>query len=133
MQGDRLKEPLLFVYGTLRPGCDEPMARWLGDAARPVGPAVAQGALYRVAAYPGFVPGVTGGVTGDLFALPDPEAVLAALDDYEECAAHFPQPHEYRRERLIVLGEHGPVEAWTYIYNRDVVGLERIESGDFLS
>src|SRR3546814_12945177 len=67
-----LNEPLLFVYGTLRPGCDDPMARWLRDAARHVGPAVAQGGLYRVAAYPGFVPGEAGDVAGDLFALADP-------------------------------------------------------------
>ncbi|EPR17028.1 gamma-glutamylcyclotransferase [Sphingobium indicum] len=133
MQRVCLNEPLLFVYGTLRPGCDDPMARWLRDAARHVGPAVAQGGLYRVAAYPGFVPGEAGDVAGDLFALADPGAVLAALDDYEECAAHFARPHEYRRERLTVRGENGPVEAWTYIYNRDVAGLERIESGDFLS
>ncbi|AEG49463.1 AIG2 family protein [Sphingobium chlorophenolicum L-1] len=128
-----MSEPLLFVYGTLRPGCDDPMARWLCNAARHVGRAAARGNLYRVGSYPGFVPGGPGEVTGDLFALADPESVLATLDDYEECAAHFPQPHEYRRERLIVRGEKGAVEAWTYIYDRDVAGLERIGRGDFLA
>src|SRR3546814_10976109 len=109
------------------------MARWLRDAARHVGPAVAQGGLYRVAAYPGFVPGEAGDVAGDLFALADPGAVLAALDDYEDCAAHFARPHEYRRDRLPVRGETGPVAAWTYHYNRAVAGLERLGRGVFLS
>ncbi|UZW56891.1 gamma-glutamylcyclotransferase [Sphingobium sp. JS3065] len=128
-----MNAPLLFVYGTLRPGFDDPMALWLREAARHVGPATARGRLYRVDSYPAFVPGRSDAVTGDLFALVDPMATLAILDDYEECAAHFPQPHEYRRERLIVRSENGPVEAWTYIYNRDVGGLARIESGDFLA
>jgi len=132
-RGWDLNETLLFVYGTLRPGCDDPMARWLRNAARHVGPAIAQGLLYRVGTYPGFVPDGSGVVTGDLFALSDPEPVLAVLDDYEECAAHFPPPHEYRRERLTVRCEHGQVEAWTYIYMPDSRGLKRIKSGDFLA
>lgn len=132
-QGEFLSEPLLFVYGTLRHGLDDPMADWLRNAARHVGPAVAQGRLYRVGGYPAFVPGGSDAVSGDLFALADPAAVFAMLDDYEECAAPFPEPHEYRRERLIVRGEHGPVEVWAYIYNRDVGALDRIESGDFLA
>lgn len=133
MRGLDLNETLLFVYGTLRPGCDDPMARWLRNAARHVGPAIAQGLLYSVGTYPGFVPDGSGVVTGDLFALSDPEPVLAALDDYEECASHFPPPHEYRRERLTVRCEHGQVEAWTYIYMPDSRGLKRIKSGDFLA
>ncbi|QGP79295.1 gamma-glutamylcyclotransferase family protein [Sphingobium sp. CAP-1] len=123
----------LFVYGTLRAGFDDPMARCLRSAARLIGPARARGALYRVAAYPGFVPGGEDWVTGDLFALTDAAATLAWLDDYEECAPHFPHPHEYRRARLTVAGPDGPVDAWTYIYARAVAGLDRIDGGDFLS
>jgi len=128
-----LSEPLLFVYGTLRPGFDDPMADWLGKVARRAGRAVAQGRLYRVASYPAFVPGGSDVVSGDLLALDDPAATLAVLDDYEECTGRFPEPHEYRRERLTVWGEKGPVEAWIYIYNRNVGALTRIESGDFLA
>lgn len=127
-----MSDSFLFVYGTLRPGFDGPMARWLRGVAPVIGPATARGALYRVETYPGFVPGDEGAVTGDLFALPDPAALLARLDDYEECAAHFPTPHEYRRGMVTVQGRDGPVEAWTYIYARDVAGLARIEGGDFL-
>lgn len=127
-----MSSALLFVYGSLRPGFDGPMARWLRGVAPLVGRATARGALYRIESYPGFVPSYEGVVTGDLFTLPDPAALLAQLDEYEECAAHFPKPHEYRRALVTVLGADGPVEAWTYIYARDVAGLERIAGGDFL-
>lgn len=123
----------LFVYGTLRAAFDGPMARWLRQAARLVGPATIGGALYRVADYPGLVAGPTGGVQGDLFVLADPAAVLAVLDDYEECAAHHPQPHEYRRVAMTVQAANGPVMAWVYLYMRDTTGLPPIEDGDFLA
>lgn len=127
-----MREPLLFVYGTLRPGFDGPMAYWLSQVARHVGGAVARGRLYRVDGYPGFVPGGGGEVAGDLFALPDAGRLLAALDEHEECAGHHPRPHEYHRQILAVRREQGPVKAWTYVYVRDVAGLPLIESGDFL-
>ena len=121
---------LLFVYGTLRPGFGGERAAWLASVARLVGAAMARGALYRVDYYPAFVPQVDGLVVGDLFQLPDAAAILATLDEYEECAAHFPAPHEYRRER--VQTAEGGVDAWAYVYARDVAGLERIAGGDFL-
>ncbi|WP_420145830.1 gamma-glutamylcyclotransferase family protein [Sphingobium sp.] len=122
----------LFVYGTLRPAFGGPMALWLSRSARLVGPAMIAGRLYRVADYPGLVPGPTGQVHGDLFALADAAAVLAMLDDYEECAAHHPHPQEYRREAVIVPTAAGPARAWVYIYNHDVAGLPLIADGDFL-
>lgn len=128
-----MSEPLLFVYGTLRPGHDGPMADWLRHVAHHVGGATALGTLYHVDGYPAFVPGETGVAKGDLFALPDAAAILAVLDEHEECSEHFPHPQEYRRERLTVQSAAGPVEAWTYIYNRDVASLARIASGDFLA
>ena len=33
----------------------------------------------------------------------------------------------------MVRSADAPVEAWTYVYARDVAGLERIASGDFLA
>jgi gamma-glutamylcyclotransferase (GGCT)/AIG2-like uncharacterized protein YtfP len=123
----------LFVYGTLRAGFDGPMARWLRQSARLVGPAKISGALYRIADYPGLVAGPSGRVQGDLFALADAAAILAVLDDYEECAAHHPQPHEYRRVIMTVQAADGPVEAWVYLYARNTSGLPLVADGDFLS
>ena len=127
-----MDQQLLFVYGTLRAGFAGPMAKWLASVARHAGPATARGRLYRVQDYPGFVPCPTSLVVGDLFLLPTDPAVLDRLDEHEECSAHFPAPHEYRRQRLIVQSESGPAQAWVYVYSRDVGRLELIESGDFL-
>jgi gamma-glutamylcyclotransferase (GGCT)/AIG2-like uncharacterized protein YtfP len=126
---------LLFVYGTLRAGCDGPMARWLHDVTQPAGRGAVPGRLYRVADYPGFVPGPEKGavVIGDLLVLNDPAATLAILDAHEECTPDFPEPHEYRRVRITVTTPDAQVEAWTYIYGWDVVGSPLIGSGDFLA
>ena len=128
-----MSQALLFVYGSLRPGFDGEMARWLASVARFECAALASGALYRVDYYPGFVPGPDRIVTGELFLLPDAGAMLSVLDEHEECTAHFPQPHEFRRERIKVRSAAGLTDAWTYVFARDVTGLERIASGDFLA
>lgn len=128
-----MSEDCLFVYGTLRPGFDGDMAVRLRAVARHVGPASAAGALYLVDDYPAFLPGTKGRVAGDLFVLDDPASALAWLDDYEQCTPDWPQPHEYRRERLWVDRPDGRVEAWTYVYAWDMAGLKRIEGGDFLA
>jgi gamma-glutamylcyclotransferase (GGCT)/AIG2-like uncharacterized protein YtfP len=128
-----MSQPLLFVYGSLRPGFNGETAAWLASVAQLVGAASASGVLYRIDYYPGFVPGPDGIVTGELFRLPDADAILSVLDEHEECATHFPAPHEFRRERIRVGSAAGPADAWTYVYARDVTGLERIASGDFLT
>jgi gamma-glutamylcyclotransferase (GGCT)/AIG2-like uncharacterized protein YtfP len=124
---------LLFVYGTLRFGFDGPMALWLRGVAHIMGQGHIAGHLYRVADYPGFVPGEEGRVTGDLFALPDSVTILTRLDGYEQCSDQWPRPHEYRREQVVVTTLDGPVEAWTYIYACDTSVLPVIKGGDFLS
>lgn len=123
---------LLFVYGTLRPGFDGPMAQRLRAEAEHLGTARTTGAMVMVADYPGFVPGGAEEVVGDLFALRD-AATLDWLDAYEECAPHDPPPHEYRREAVQVVGKDGPVMAWTYVYAFSTDGLERVAGGDFLA
>jgi gamma-glutamylcyclotransferase (GGCT)/AIG2-like uncharacterized protein YtfP len=128
-----VSDDLLFVYGTLRKGCPHPMALRLANEADYHGPASASGQLYRIVDYPGFVPASEGRVQGDLFRLFQADETLAWLDDYEECAPHFPTPQEYRRERLMVDGPCGAVEAWTYVYAPPVENLVQIEGGDFLA
>jgi gamma-glutamylcyclotransferase (GGCT)/AIG2-like uncharacterized protein YtfP len=123
----------LFVYGTLRPGSGAPMALRLARESRLIGRATMAGMLYRVGDYPGVVPGPTGCVAGDLLALATPATTLAWLDAYEECALPFPQPWEYRRERLTVAGPDGPACAWVYVYARPTARLRVIPGGDFLA
>ncbi|MEJ7925354.1 gamma-glutamylcyclotransferase family protein [Sphingobium sp. AN641] len=124
---------LLFVYGTLRAGYDDPMAAWLHAAGRLAGRGRARGSLYRVDDYPGMVADDGGWVIGDIVVLDDPAAALAILDEHEQCSESWPEPREYRRERIMVVSDkHDPIEAWTYIYAHDARALERIGSGDFL-
>lgn len=123
---------LLFVYGTLRRDAAGRSHPLLGEDAEWRGKACWPGRLYRVADYPGAVASAdpSDRVHGELYALPQPpDAVLAALDAWEDCDTADP---EYRRERALVRRDDGSrVEAWIYVYARPVAGLARIISGDF--
>lgn len=121
----------LFVYGTLRRDADGRPHPLLGPDAEWLGRACWQGRLYRVADYPGAVPSAARAdrVLGEVYALPRPDAVLAALDAWEDCDA---TPPEYRRRRARVrLADGTRCRAWLYVYARPVDGLARIASGDF--
>lgn len=122
---------LLFVYGTLRMGSGHRMAERLRAQSLYLGPASARGRLFSLGAYPGFAPGRAGVTKGDLVRLHDPAVTLAWIDDYEECGAAHPPPHEYRRARLSVAGPDAVVEAWVYALPTE--GLTLIPGGDFLA
>ena len=99
-----------------------------------LGEAWFQGILYRVSWYPCAIPSdyPHDKVIGELYQLHDADFILNQLDDYEECSAHFPVPHEYTRMKQTVFSSTlGAVEAWAYMYNHPINGLERIISGDF--
>lgn len=125
-------ETRIFVYGSLRPGSGHPMAAWLAARAVAEGPAQVAGRLYRVSWYPALVTtGATAGerVQGELFRLPSPE-LLTELDAYEDVRG---QPDdEYRRERVTVWQEGRAVEAWAWVWQPPLDGLERIPGGDWL-
>src|SRR5512141_1702696 len=111
---------LLFVYGTLMRGFDNPMARLLARSADFLGPAQCRGRLHQVAHYPGLVlsDAAEDVVFGELFRLCQPAALLREFDMYEACGEGFAEPTEYLRRMLPVTGDDGTVgEAWTYIYN----------------
>lgn len=127
---------LLFVYGTLMRGHDNPMARLLAERADDLGPARCHGRLYRIAHYPGLLLSDDPAdiVHGELFRLSDPAALLRELDAYEGCGEGFEQPTAYLRQALPVTRDDGAiVEAWTYIYNWPVQPGTLIASGRFTS
>lgn len=129
-------QPFLFVYGTLRQAGNHPMHHLLAQHSSFLGEAWFQGILYRVSWYPCAIPShyPHDKVIGELYQLHDANFILNPLDDYEECSAHFPTPHEYVRIKQTVYSpNHGAVEAWVYMYNRPINGLERIISGDFFT
>jgi gamma-glutamylcyclotransferase (GGCT)/AIG2-like uncharacterized protein YtfP len=128
------KPQYLFVYGTLRRNRQNQSQHPYLDACDYLSDGFMHGELYEIDAYPGAVAGGTALVIGELYAMRNPERTLSALDIYEECTAHFPQPHEYiRRELPIRLSDGQTVSAWTYLYNRPLDGLARIHSGDYLN
>lgn len=127
---------LLFVYGTLRRGCDGAEARRLHGEAAWLGQGRLRGRLYAQDWYPALVMDAEeeGWVIGDLFRMADPALTLSWLDRYEECGPGFPEPQEYRR--VIAEGEGlggaDIMRAWAYVYNRAVEGLPWIKSGDWI-
>ena len=119
---------LLFVYGTLRSGFDNPYAQLLRQRAELLGPATAQGSIYRVRHYPAFRPeahpAASGVVHGELYRMfPDPAALLQALDDYEDV--------EFTRVPIAVEQGGGAHSAWIYRYDAALPPDSLIASGDF--
>lgn len=124
----------IFVYGTLRQNSQHPMYTRLAQQADFVADAWFVGKLYRVSYYPCVIPSesATDRVLGELYQIRH-LALLAQLDDYEECSDSHPDPKEYRREKRFVHTANGErVLAWVYLYNRSVHDLVQITSGDFL-
>lgn len=125
--------PLLFVYGSLRPGSGHPMSALLEDYATSLGPATLVGELLDVQGQPGAVPpqdggrGVWGGreVRGDVLRLRD-ASLLRHLDAFEGA--------DYERAtREVRLWDGSPVSAWVYVYRGPRTGSTRVPGGDWLS
>ncbi len=125
----------LFVYGTLRKEKDGALHPFLGNKAVYIGKASIPGKLYQVNTYPGAVPAPFQSnhvVYGEVYRLLKPEQILRILDDYEECATHFPQPHEYQRlPETVTLSDGKRIDAWVYWFRHSVKGLRQIKSGDY--
>jgi gamma-glutamylcyclotransferase (GGCT)/AIG2-like uncharacterized protein YtfP len=111
----------LFVYGTLKRGGSR---HWLLQDFPFLGRAKAKGfMLYDLGPYPAMVPGA-GVVYGEVYEVP--EEVLQSLDWVEGV------PILYKRELIEVVFEDGfSLKAWAYVYNGDVKGYSRIESGEW--
>ncbi len=115
----------LFVYGTLRRGCNNRFAQMLGDRARFAGTARAPGLLYDFGRYPGAVRSDQPDhwLHGEVHRLDDPE-LLPLLDEYEGC--------EFSRARAPVQTDGcGTIDCWIYWYVGDQAG-RLIASGDWL-
>ena len=113
----------LFLYGTLLPGLVRPPLDALVARLRPLGPATVPGRLYDLGPYPGLVPDPSAAsrVCGELFALPDDPALLAALDEYEGDPRADGTDGLFRRVDVVAtLGDGRAVPCWVYVYNRAV-------------
>ena len=127
----------LFVYGSLRKAIDGSLHAIFKNQAMFIGNASLPGKLYLIDNYPGLIliPTFCGyGVQGEMYRLIQPDRLLKNLDEYEECAKHFQQPHEYKRlTKSVILSNGRRLTCWAYIYNRPTAGLKEIIGGDFLS
>lgn len=127
-----MKKDYLFVYGTLMQG-QHPMHKLLREHSEFIGYGWITAQLYQIRNYPGVIVSdqPEDKVFGELYLLTD-KAVLSQLDDYEECSAAFPEPHEYRREQISVhISTAVSYPAWVYLYNHPVTASQRIRSGRF--
>ena len=126
------RDSLLFVYGTLRPFVDAPMALWLRRSARYVGPATTRGRLYDLGSYPGLCAARTcrDRVVGDVYRVVKPR-VFHVLDRYEAGNARC-KPKFLRERCIVMLAQRGMRKtAWTYRYRYSVARRARIASGDY--
>jgi gamma-glutamylcyclotransferase (GGCT)/AIG2-like uncharacterized protein YtfP len=129
---------LLFVYGTLLPEvAPDSIAPVLRRVIRR-GAATVSGGLFDLGEFPAMSLDVDGVVHGELVAVRAPGLWLR-LDIYEGFSAAHPHKSLFRRQRCIVTrtdsdgGAIEQVDAWVYVYNRDLGKAPRIESGCWLS
>lgn len=127
----------LFVYGTLRQGFDHPLMEYISNSTTRLGYASVLGHLYMIGPYPGMVidSQTYKRVLGEILHLEQkPEDILSRIDEYEECSARYPEPHEYRREIIHVTNSatNESLSAWAYLYKASTEGLKASRSGDFL-
>jgi gamma-glutamylcyclotransferase (GGCT)/AIG2-like uncharacterized protein YtfP len=127
----------LFVYGTLMSTAAGALGRVQRDRlareSRGLGPAtMAAARLYDLGRYPGLVESgqMSDVVHGEAVALLNPQRTLAWLDTYEGLAAGDDVRSEYARlERPIQLARGDTLQAWVYVFLRDVTRRRRIANG----
>jgi gamma-glutamylcyclotransferase (GGCT)/AIG2-like uncharacterized protein YtfP len=121
--------PHVFVYGTLRRGGRNDIARYRPTPVL-VGEASIAGTLYDLDAYPGVVLGGEGRVRGEVYVV-EP-AVEAALDVLEEVADDDTGEYIKRLVRVEVGGQW--LDCLVYeIHPTRIAGRRVIESGDWIA
>ena len=121
----------LFVYGTLRRGCSNDIAR-LVPQARLVSTARVRGILYLVSWYPHLILDPQADwVHGELYEVPT--AAWAVLDALEEVVkAERPNGEYFRRETVVQAADGNAVAAMVYEGNPAVLPRHtRIAHGDW--
>lgn len=128
-----MERDYLFVYGTLMQNSEHPMHQLLQQHSEFVCSGWIRAQLYQIHDYPGALlsDNAKDKVHGELYRLTT-RSVLAQLDDYEECSAAFPEPHEYQRRPVnVMINNAKHITAWAYIYNHPVDPHKRILGGRF--
>jgi gamma-glutamylcyclotransferase (GGCT)/AIG2-like uncharacterized protein YtfP len=116
------------VYGSLRKHGgigDEPD---LSARLKPAGTAIIEGKLVDLGDYPGLIPGA-GRVQAELFEVVDRQA-FQLMDRHERYDPTDVQGSLYLRRAVRLL--EPSVDAWVYVYNRDVSDAREVASGDWI-
>jgi gamma-glutamylcyclotransferase (GGCT)/AIG2-like uncharacterized protein YtfP len=128
-----VSDELVFFYGTLMAGFDRRRRAGIDSKLTYVGRGSINGALFDLGLYPAAVPAPETLVWGEVYAMSDPEEVLAALDDIEGFRPEDPDKSLYTRERTDVrLSDGSRHTAWVYFYNAPLGQAPAIPSGDYL-
>lgn len=124
----------VFFYGTLMTPFNRPGRQRVESKLVFAGRGRIRAALFDLGIYPAAVPTDDDSlVSGEVYALSDPVAVLAALDELEGFRPNEPEQSLYLRVLADVTLEDGRVQqAWVYFYNAPLGRAQRIESGDYL-
>ena len=124
----------VFFYGTLMTPFSRPGRQRIQSKLAYEGRGTIAAALFDLGIYPAAVPTNDGSlVWGEAYAMLDPGAVLATLDEIEGYRPNEPERSLYQRVLTSVTLDDGRVlEAWAYFYNAPLGKAERIESGDYL-
>ena len=110
---ERETSNLLFVYGTLMRGMDNPFSTQLSKASEFLGSATAPGCLYDYQSeYPCAVTSLRpcDVIHGELYHLIDPEPLFLELDPYEDCYPEDEKRSLFTR-RIVEITTHEQVEA----------------------
>jgi gamma-glutamylcyclotransferase (GGCT)/AIG2-like uncharacterized protein YtfP len=119
----------LFVYGTLRRGGSNDIARF-APAPEHVADASIAGTLYDLGSYPGAVLGGTAWVAGEIYAITP--ALEARLDVLEE-VKHDDSGEYIKREVKVQAGAEELMCLVYEIHPKRIVGRPVIASGDWLA
>ncbi|MDB5803820.1 MAG: AIG2-like family protein [Betaproteobacteria bacterium] len=130
---DAMNNALLFVYGTLRAGGSNDIAR-IAPAARHFAAARVRGLLYDLGAYPALqLDASAGWVAGELYAVP--AHAWPALDALEEpVTAERPNGDYFKLEAEVELADDSRRVVWIYAANPAVLKLDHpIAGGDWMA
>jgi gamma-glutamylcyclotransferase (GGCT)/AIG2-like uncharacterized protein YtfP len=126
---------LLFVYGTLLPECNVSISTQFLEETEFLGHGYVFAKLYDLGDYPAMVLDITHEhkVFGQIYRLHSPKKTLPLLDEYEDINPSFPEDNEYIRSVIKVISGGREINAYAYLYVKDVLPLQKIPSGDYLS
>ena len=123
----------LFVYGTLLNQQNE-FGNFLHKKCELVGEGKFKGLLFNLAESPGAIEAVGNGlwVYGKIYERKDFKNLIKVLDDYEGFGNNQPQPNLFIRKLVNVYLDDKELICWIYLYNLQIIGFTRIESGIYI-